>query len=79
MRKPGTRAILRRIVAVVLLAVVAEGCDRQPDLLSMPKTDLGAVEPAVRNRIAAANAEFDASTKSNHSRADLARAMANWR
>ena len=40
----------------------------------MPKVDLSAVEPAVRNRIAAADAEFDAATRSKPSAADLARA-----
>lgn len=74
MRKADTRAILRHVAAVMLLAVITEGCDRQPELLPMPKTDLSAVEPAVRNRVAAANAEFDASIKSKSSSADLARA-----
>jgi tetratricopeptide (TPR) repeat protein len=68
------RALLPRIAAGMLLAFIVEGCDRQPDLLPMPKTDLSAVEPAVRNRITAADAEFDASIKSKASSADLARA-----
>jgi tetratricopeptide (TPR) repeat protein len=67
-------ALLQRIAAGILLALIAVGCDRQPDLLPMPKTDLSMVEPAVRNRIAAADAEFDASIKSKASSADLARA-----
>jgi tetratricopeptide (TPR) repeat protein len=67
-------ALVRRIAAGILLAFIVEGCSRPPDLLPMPKTDLSMVEPAVRNRIAAANAEFEASTKSTPSAADLARA-----
>jgi tetratricopeptide (TPR) repeat protein len=74
MRKPGTRAVLRCIAAAILLALLAEGCDKQPDLLPMPTADLSAVEPAVKSRIATANAEFDASAKSKPSSADLARA-----
>ena len=73
MRKSGTSAMLRRIAAATLLAFVA-GCDKPPDLLPMPKTDLSAVEPAVRNRIAAANAEFEPAAKSDPSSAGLARA-----
>ena len=73
MRKSGTSAMLRRIAAATLLAFVA-GCDKPPDLLPMPKTDLSAVEPAVRNRIAAANAEFETAAKSDPSSAGLARA-----
>ncbi len=67
-------ALLQRIAAGILLALIADGCDRPLDLLPMPKTDLSMVEPAVRNRIAAANAEFDASIKSKASSADLGRA-----
>jgi tetratricopeptide (TPR) repeat protein len=69
-----TRAVLRRVAVGMLLAFIAKGCDRQPDLLPMPTIDLSMVEPAVRNRISAANAEFDASIKSKTSYLDLARA-----
>jgi tetratricopeptide (TPR) repeat protein len=62
------------MAAGILLAFIFNGCDRKPDLLPMPKTDLSAVEPAVRNRITAVNAEFDALAKSKPSSADLARA-----
>jgi tetratricopeptide (TPR) repeat protein len=68
------RAVLLRVSAVAVLAVVAKGCDNQPDLLPMPTTDLSIVEPAVRNRVAAANAEFATRTRSQNSSADLARA-----
>jgi tetratricopeptide (TPR) repeat protein len=67
-------ALLRRVAVGMLLAFIARGCDSQPDLLPMPTVDLGMVEPAVRNRIGAANAEFDTSIKSKTSYADLARA-----
>ena len=67
-------AVLLRVAAVALLALVANQCDNQPDLLPMPATDLSMVEPAVRNRIAAANAEFNTRTRSKTSSADLARA-----
>ena len=67
-------AVLLRVAAVGLLALVANQCDNQPDLLAMPATDLSMVEPAVRNRIAAANAEFNTRTRSKTSSADLARA-----
>jgi tetratricopeptide (TPR) repeat protein len=73
MRKSDACAMLRRIAAVMLLAFVA-GCDKPPDLLAMPKTDLTRVEPAVRNRIAAATAEFETSIKSDTSSAARARA-----
>jgi tetratricopeptide (TPR) repeat protein len=66
------RALLPRIAAGMLLAFMVKGCEGQPDLLPMPKTDLSIVEPAVRNRITAATAEFDALTKSKASSADLA-------
>ena len=68
------RAVLLRIVALAVLGLVAEGCDSQPDLLPMPTADLSMVEPAVRNRIASANAEFDTRTRSQTSSPDLARA-----
>jgi tetratricopeptide (TPR) repeat protein len=58
----------------MLLAFMVAGCDRQPQLLPMPEADLSVVEPAVRNRIAAANAEFEASAKAKPSSAGLARA-----
>ena len=75
MRKTAAaRAVLLRVAAVAVLALVAQGCDNQPDLLPVPTTDLSKVEPAVRNRIAAANAEFDTRTRSKTSSADLARA-----
>lgn len=67
------RAALPRIAAIALLALIAKGCDNQPDLLPMPTVDLSMVEPAVRNRITAAKAEFD-NERSKTSRADLARA-----
>jgi tetratricopeptide (TPR) repeat protein len=67
-------AVLLRVAAVGLLALVANQCDNQPGLLAMPATDLSMVEPAVRNRIAAANAEFNTRTRSKTSSADLARA-----
>jgi tetratricopeptide (TPR) repeat protein len=67
-------AVLLRFAAVALLALVASQCDNQPDLLPMPATDLSMVELAVRNRIAAANAEFNTRTRSKTSSADLARA-----
>lgn len=67
-------AVLLRVAAVALLALVASQCDNQPDLLPMPATDLSMVELAVRNRIAAANAEFNTRTRSKTSSADLARA-----
>ena len=67
-------AVLPRVAAVALLALVANQCDNQPALLPMPATDLSMVEPAVRNRIAAANAEFNTRTRSKTSSADLARA-----
>jgi tetratricopeptide (TPR) repeat protein len=69
-----TWTFLPRVAAGMLLAFIVTGCDKQPDLLSMPTTDLSVVEPAVRNRITTANAEFDASIKSKASSADLARA-----
>jgi tetratricopeptide (TPR) repeat protein len=69
-----TRAVLLRLVAVAVLALVAKGCNNQPDLLPMPRTDLSMVEPAVRNRVAGATAEFDARVKSQTSSADTARA-----
>jgi tetratricopeptide (TPR) repeat protein len=68
------RAVLLRVAALAVLALVAEGCDSQPDLLPMPTADLSMVEPAVRNRIASANAEFDTRTRSQTSSPDLARA-----
>jgi tetratricopeptide (TPR) repeat protein len=74
MMKSDASAMLRRIATVMLLAFIAGGCDKPPDLLPMPKTDLTMVEPAVRNRIAAATAEFETSTKSDPSSAGLARA-----
>jgi tetratricopeptide (TPR) repeat protein len=72
MRK--ARAVLSRIAAVAVLALIAKGCDNRPDLLPMPTVDLSMVEPAVRNRITAANAEFDNEIRSKTSRTDLARA-----
>jgi tetratricopeptide (TPR) repeat protein len=68
------RAVLSRVIAVAVLALVAKGCDNQPNLLPMPTTDLSMLEPAVRNRVTAVNAEFDARTRSKVSSADLARA-----
>jgi tetratricopeptide (TPR) repeat protein len=66
--------LVPRIAAGLLIAFIAKGCDNQPDLLPMPKTDLSTVEPAVRNRINAADAEFYTSLKAKPSAADLARA-----
>jgi tetratricopeptide (TPR) repeat protein len=68
------RALLPRVIAVAMLSLVANGCDSQPNLLPMPTTDLSMVEPAVRKRVAAANAEFEARSRSKTSSADLARA-----
>lgn len=73
MRESAASSMLQRVAAVILLAFVA-GCDKPPDLLPMPKTDLAAVEPAVRNRIAAATVEFETARKSDPSSAGLARA-----
>ena len=39
MRKFDASAIFRRIAAVILLAFIAGGCDKPPDLLPMPKMD----------------------------------------
>src|SRR6202000_2523540 len=68
------RSLFMRAVALAVLALIVTGCDNQPDLLPMPTTDLSIVEPAVRNRITAANAEFDSIAKPRTSKADLARA-----
>ena len=68
------RSLLMRAVALAVLALVVNGCNNQPDLLPMPTTDLSIVEPAVRNRITAARAEFDSRARSQTSKADLARA-----
>jgi tetratricopeptide (TPR) repeat protein len=57
-----------------MIALVVSGCQKQPDLLPIPKTDLTIVEPAVRTRITAAQAEFDAAAKTNPSPELLARA-----
>src|SRR6185437_15438054 len=74
MSKSDASAMLRRIAAVMLLLAFVAGCDKPPDLLAMPKTDLTMVELAVRNRIAAATAEFETSIKSDPSSAARARA-----
>ena len=69
-----TGALLMRVIAMAVLALVVNGCNNQQDLLPMPTADLSIVEPAVRNRVTAANAEFDSRAKSQTSKADLARA-----
>ena len=58
---------------MALLALILDGCSKPPELLPVPATDLTALEPAVRERIVAANAEFEAS-KAKASSADLAKA-----
>ena len=68
------RAVIPRVIAVAVLALVVEGCDNLPDVLPVPTTDLSMVEPAVRKRVASANAEFDTRAKSKISSVELARA-----
>ena len=69
-----SRGLLPFIAAGMLLSFVGAGCDRRPELLPIPKTDLSTVEPAVRDRIAKADEELAAAIKSKVSSADLARA-----
>ena len=61
--------------AFALALCLAAGCEPPVgDLTPMPATDTSKLEPAVRNRIASAHAEFDRLASSSPSRAALAAA-----
>lgn len=63
------------LAAVVLLCVGVSACDPPVgDLTPIPATDTSKLETAVRNRIAAAHAEFDRVAASSPSRSQLAAA-----
>ena len=60
-------------VAAVVLALSVAACGR-PELVAIPPTDTGKLEPAVRNAIATAQSGFDAIQAQHPSSAELAEA-----
>src|SRR3989442_4397507 len=67
-------ALSVRLAVMARIAMLIGGCAKAPELLPMPATDMSMLEPAVRNRIAAAHAEFDAVAARKPSSVQLAKA-----
>jgi tetratricopeptide (TPR) repeat protein len=73
--RPWFGTMLLRLAAVVLVAIAVVACDeRRPELTPMPATDTSKLEPAVRSRLAAAQAEFDRVAEHKPSNAELGNA-----
>jgi tetratricopeptide (TPR) repeat protein len=67
-------ALFVRLAVMASIAMLIGACAKPPELLPMPATDMSMLEPAVRNRIAAAHAEFDAVAARKPSTLQLAKA-----
>jgi tetratricopeptide (TPR) repeat protein len=60
--------------SIVLLLLMASGCEKQSDLSPVPEADVTILEPGVRSRISDARTEFEKAIKSNNSSTTKARA-----
>jgi tetratricopeptide (TPR) repeat protein len=65
---------LGRLVVITAIAMLTGACTKPPELSPMPATDVSGLEPAVRNQIADAHAEFDRVAAGKPSRTQLAQA-----
>jgi tetratricopeptide (TPR) repeat protein len=71
----GLRRALAACTIVVALAGILGGCsDPKKDLLPVPQSDVGSLEPSVRAALASSRATLDRIAASNPSNADLANA-----
>jgi tetratricopeptide (TPR) repeat protein len=69
------RFTMLHLFVLMLLTVSLAACEKpRPELTPMPATDSSMLEPAVRNRLAAAQAEFDQVSGRNPSNLELANA-----
>jgi tetratricopeptide (TPR) repeat protein len=71
---PGRARLLRRFLPILLTIGVAACEQPRPELTPIPATDTSMLEPAVRNRLATAQAEFDRVAGRNPSNGDLGNA-----